>query len=405
MRRSRNVVLLLVAVTMAAAGEPFDPPSPADEVNAFACELYSALDPAKQNLFFSPYSVATAMAMTREGARGETAVEMDAVLHLPSGGAAAAHTSLAEALKPKLVWDHGGDEPRQVPAYELHIANALWGQIGVEFEKSFTTVLRDQYRAPLERIDFADSDKARETINGWVEKQTKDRIRDIVPPPLPSTDSKLALANAIYFRGAWEKPFEKGLTKAMVFFVPKIKLAVPMMRNVDRYAYAETDDAQILELPYRGNQTSMVILLPKTPAGIFALEKQLSGAALKRWLDGLKTRNVAAKIPKFELTCPVNLTETLAGMGMQRAFDRDQADFTGMTRQVPLFVGVVLHKAFVSVDEAGTEAAAATVVMMELGAAPDQDKPIEFVADHPFVFLIRHRPTGCILFMGRLWKP
>jgi serpin B len=406
MHHARIAFVVLLAVTMVAAGEPVDPKAAAEDCNAFACDLYRAVAAGRDNLLVSPYSVAVALAMTREGARGETAREMSAVLHLPADGdTAAAHAALAKALEPPLAWDHGGQKPKKVPAYELHVANALWGQEGLAFLKPFLTVLRAEFRAPLARLDFADSAKARRTINAWVEKQTRERIKDIVPPPLPTPDTKLALANAIYFKGAWQRPFEDRWTKPHSFFVPKVKVAVPMMHKVDSFAYAETEEAQVLELPYRDGRTSMVIVLPRKPAGLGALEANLTGGRLAGWLQGLKTRRVSAKIPKFEFTCPVNLTETLPRMGMERAFDANRADFRGMTTEVPLFIGAVLHKAFIAVDEAGTEAAAATVVMMELGAAPDPGKPVEFVADHPFLFLIRHRATGCILFLGRLCDP
>ena len=336
----RTAALIALLATMAAAG---DPPPADGGVNAFACDLYRALEPGKQNLFFSPYSVAVAMAMTREGAKGETAREMDAVLHLDGDFVP------PESLRPKPVWDHGGRKPKQVPAYELSIANALWGQKGLTFEKAFLSRLLQKYGAPLERIDFRESDKARETINDWVATQTKDRIKDIVPPPLPSPDTLLALANAIHFKAAWAEPFDKRWTKSKAFFVPKIKLAVPMMHRTDEFRYAETEDAQILELPYRGGQTSMVVLLPKKVLGIWDLEKQLTGPQLTRWLASMKSRPVTVRFPKFEVTCPVNLTETLPAMGMKRAFDRDRADFTGMTTEKPLFVGAVLHLSLIHI--------------------------------------------------------
>jgi serpin B len=406
MRHARIAVVSLLAVTVVAAGEPVDSKASAEASNAFACDLYRALAAREGNLLVSPYSVSVALAMTAEGARGETAKEMRTVLHSPAkGGGAAGHAALAKALEPPLAWDHSEEKPRKVPAYELHIANALWGQRGVAFLAPFLAVLRKEFRAPLARLDFADSAAARRTINAWVEKQTKERIKDIVPPPLPAPGTRLALANAIYFKGAWNKPFEERWTKSHAFFVPKVKIAVPMMHKVDHFGYAETDDAQVLELPYRAGHTSMVIVLPRQPAGLAALEAGLTGRTLARRLEGLKPRRVSAKIPKFEFTCPVDLTGTLPRMGMERAFDPDRADFRGMTTEVPLFIGAVLHKAFIAVDEAGTEAAAATVVMMELGAAPDPAKPIEFVADHPFLFLIRHRATGCILFLGRFSDP
>lgn len=291
-----------------------------------------------------------------------------------------------------------------VPAYELSVANALWGQEGLPFEAPFLDALEKGFGAPLQRIDFRRSEEARSRINRWVEKNTKGRIENIVPPPLPTPETLLALANAIHFKAQWQEQFRREATEDAPFAVSESRrVPVPMMRQMETHGYAELEGGQLLELAYRGAQASMVILLPTRVDGLPELEARLDGDTLAEWLSSAKATRVAVQLPRFEFTTPSRLQEPLRKLGMEHAFDVGQADFRGMTGEVPLFIGAVLHKAFISLDEEGTEAAAATVMMM-VGAA-DMGEPVSFVADHPFLFLIRHRPTGCILFLGRVVDP
>ncbi len=373
--------------------------------NAFACDLYGELRSREGNVLFSPYSIFSALAMSREGARGETARQMDRALHTSGESLAQPSGSLAAALEPESVlkdrWDRSAGK---VPAYELSVANALWGQEGLSFEVPFLDALEKGFGAPLQRIDFRRSEEARSRINRWVEKNTKGRIQDIVPPPLPTPETLLALANAIHFKAQWEEQFRRRSTEDAPFAVSESRqVSVPMMRQVETHGYAELEGGQLLELAYRGAQTSMVILLPTRVDGLPELERRLNGDTLAGWLRSAKATRVAVQLPRFEFTTPSELLEPLRKLGMEHAFDVRQADFRGMTGEVPLFIGAVLHKAFIAVDEEGTEAAAATVAMA-LGAA-DMGEPVSFVADHPFLFMIRHRPTGCILFLGRVVDP
>lgn len=374
--------------------------------NGFGCALYKKLGVEPGNLFFSPYSISVALTMTRIGARGATAEQMDAVLHTSDLDVAKGHNALAKALTPRRVPD-GGRRRQRVPSYEMHVANNLWGQVGLEFRADFLGVLDKQYDAPLKRVDFRETAKVRKLINDWVAQHTKGRIKDIVPKDLPKPDTLLALGNAIYFKAAWAKAFKEFRTKPAPFTTHGGgKVEVPMMAHTDRLPYAETDDAQILELPYRGGDCSMVIVLPKTAKGLPALEKKLDANTLASFRGQLKSRMVAVKFPRFEFTNPFRLKDPLIALGMRNAFSAELADFSGMTEKEKLIIGAVLHKAFIAVDEKGTEAAAATIVMMKRsGGRRKTDDPVPFVADHPFLFVIQHRKTGCVLFMGRVHDP
>ena len=373
--------------------------------NAFAWDLYRALPKGKDNLFFSPYSISAALAMTRVGAAGRTAKQMDAVLH-SEDVSASNHQSLATAVKPVFIEEGWREKARLVPAYELRIANALWGQESVRFEKPFLTTLDKKFGAPLSRVDFRETKKVRDLINAWVERNTEKKIKDIVPSGKPTPDTRLVLGNAIYFKAQWTESFQERATKPAPFtMLDGKRIDVPMMHRIDRYSYAETDDVQILEIPYRGGHTSMFVILPKKRDGLAAVEAKLSAKEIESLRGRMKSARVNLKLPRFKFTSAFDLKDNLPGMGMNDAFDPSKADFTGMTRQVPLFIGAVLHKAFVAVDEKGTEAAAATLVVMTLGSAMPTDKPVPFIADHPFLFFIRHQGTGCILFAGRVTKP
>lgn len=405
-----RVCLLVLSLSMSAAAlakdeAPAGAPALAAANNAFAWDLYEAVRGGDDNLFFSPYSVTTALAMARAGARGETAVAMDRVLHLAGVDPSEGFRALVRSLEPPTVRDGVGRDARMVRAYALDVANALWGQQGYPFEPAFTKLLADAYGAPLERVDFTDTAGARRPINAWVEQRTRGKIRDIVPPGMPPPDTRLALANAIYFKANWAKTFSKYGTKEGEFTGPGGKIIrAPFMHLVHSYPHADLGAAWALEMPYKGRTTSMVVLLPKKKDGLADLEQALATLRPTDWSERLAKRRVDLKFPRFEFTRALDLTGTLARMGMGVAFDAAQADFSGMTKTEKLFIGAVLHKAFVAVDEEGTEAAAATVLVAR-GASFPREEPVPFHADHPFVFLIRHVPTNTILFLGRVTDP
>jgi serpin B len=408
MCRVLPLLLCLCALpcAIASAGDAQPAPGPGDlpaANNAFAWDLYGAVRAGSDNLFFSPYSVSMALWMTHAGAAGETATQLEKVLRLGTTRPAAGYRGLARALEAPMVRGEPGSTQR-VPAYEISIASALWGQTGMAFEAPFLQQLDGLYGAPLRRIDFGDTAAARRAINHWVAEATRRKIRDIVPEGLPMPDTRLALANAIYFKAQWAETFSERATKEAPFFAADgSSNDLPFMRKIERYGYGETEAAQALELDYRGRTTSMVVLLPKARDGLPALESALTTGRLEFSDFAIARSQVDVHLPKFEFTRALDLTTTLERMGMTNAFDPTNADFSRMTKAEKLVIGAVLHKAFVGVDENGTEAAAATVVLVLKGRAMGPDaNPVVFRANHPFLFLIRHKPTGTILFMGRL---
>ena len=373
----------------------------------FALALYGGLCGKKGNLFVSPYSISAALAMTRQGARGETARQMDEVLHFPADCAAAFGKLDAALEAPEVSVYRDGKSVRE-PAYAFSVANALWMQQGYPLLPAFLDSMKDAFGAGLERTDFGQTEAARSQINEWVEKETRERIRDLVPEGAITPLTRLVLANAIYLKAGWADPFKKAATKDEPFRLAAGggTVDVPLMRRTGRYRYAEADGLQVLELPYRGNALSMVVLLPAKVDGLPAVEDALDAEHLAAWLGALASTQVEVHLPRFEVTQGLNLNEVLAGLGMKDAFSAQDADFSGMTEAERLSIGAVIHKAFVAVDEVGTEAAAATAVaMLGMGAPVRQPDPVVFRADRPFLFLIRHAATGTVLFLGRLVDP
>jgi serpin B len=254
-------------------------------------------------------------------------------------------------------------------------------------------------------VDSRHAGSAGALINGWVEEVTRAKIKDLVPPGLPTPTTRLVLANAIYFKAPWIHPFAEGATTEGDFHAAGgTTVKARFMRQTTELGYGEIPGAQVLEMVYRGGTTSMVVVLPRAKDGLDAIEAALCRQPSLDLDQGLATARVAVQLPRFSFTRALDLTGLLAAMGMPDAFDGAKADFSGMTGQEKLFVGAVLHKAFVAVDEKGTEAAAATALMMK-GRRLPSGEPISFVADHPFLFLIRHRTTGAILFLGRVTDP
>jgi len=402
--RTAAVALAALLLAQPAAAQD-DARRAAESVARFGVDLYRVAGREPGNVFVSPYSIWTALAMTREGALGDTAAELDAALRSPAD-LTRSQGHLARALAPRRVTEHTPDGPRERLTHELSVANALWGQDGYAFEAPFLERLEGAYGAPLQRIDFRQGDAARRRINDWVARRTRDRIRDIVPQGQPTPDTRLALANALHFKASWERPFREGATRDAPFHVAgRAPVTAPFMKLGGHFAYAEDGAVQVLELAYRGDETSMVIVLPRQRDGLPAVEGQLSWERLAAWLEALRRTRVDVELPRFSFRRPLDLKAALSELGVARAFDPDRAEFGGMTRSERLFVGAALHQAFVAVDERGTEAAAATVVMMAATGVPRPVTPVAFVADHPFLFLIRHRPTGCVLFVGRVADP
>jgi serpin B len=368
----------------------------------FSIDLYGRLRGGDKNLFFSPYSISTALAMTSAAARGETAREMASTLQLPGDPA-----QTSQAFRALITRTSGGSD-RPARADELVTANALWLQQGQPPLSEFVETVRTDYFAALSELDFrTDTENARRTINTWVERQTRDKIRDLLTPGAVNSSTSLVLTNAIYFKGAWQTPFSKSATKEDASFTTDggSKVSVPMMHLTGFFAYHDGGSLQVLELPYAGGNRSMIVLLPKQDDGLGTLEGSLSPKNLSGWLLPLKSRRVTVGFPRFRVEQSFCLADVLKTLGMRLAFDPERADFSGLTGQRDHSISEVIHKAFVDVDEAGTEAAAATAVVMARSAAFQPTPPVAFRADHPFVFLIRDRTNDSILFLGRVTNP
>jgi serpin B len=374
--------------------------------NAFALDLYARLRSGDGNRFLSPWSISAALAMTYAGARGPTAAEMARTLHfdLPSG-------QLHEAFRHQITELHSRNTPRagskEDPDVQLVTANALWVQANYRLLPDFLKLIEQNYGGGLHTVDFRGAtEAARKTINAWVEEQTRNKIKELLKPGILDPTTRLVLTNAIYFKALWAAPFAAEQTRPDDFHVSmQDKVRVSMMNQTTSFGYADAGAAQVLELPYKGDTLSMVILLPKAVDGLAALESAMTLEALETLLKKLSPQRVQVSLPKFKLTGEFKLNQVLSELGMPLAFDLDLADFSGMTGTRDLCISAVVHKAFVEVDEKGTEAAAATAVVMALRAVMHAPRPPVFRADHPFVFLIRDVRTGAILFLGRLVRP
>jgi serpin B len=365
----------------------------------FALQLYRALRGQERNLFFSPYSISVALAMTYAGGRGETEQQMAETLHFVE------QSRLHPAFNGlQLELDSRAKDPRSDEArFLLRVANAIWGQKGFAFLPEFLDVLAQHYGSGLRLVDFRQApEEARVIINEWVSEQTEGKIEDLLPPNAVDALTRLVLTNAIYFNASWLHPFEEELTKDSPFhLLDDTQINVPTMEQSESFGYAHGEGYQAVELPYAGMKLSMVILLPE--AGRFqAFASSLDAERLGQILDEVQPRQVHLTLPRFAYDSEFSLSETLPQMGMVIPFTGD-ADFSGMTGDRDLFIDDVIHKAFVAVDEAGTEAAAATAVVMKLTAAPA--KPVVVTVDRPFVFCIRDIPTGTILFLGQVVNP
>ncbi len=405
MRNILRAVLALATGTAAlAGGEPAaedrsDAAALVRGNNQFALELYQQLSARSGNIFFSPFSISAALAMTHAGARDETAREMAAALRFPFEG-----PRLDPAFRELLAAAKGGESK----GYELAIANGLWSERRYRFQQEFLGRVKAHYDAELAEMDFAaQAEASRLAINSWVEKQTRGKIRDLIPSGAVTDLTKLVLANAIYFRGQWAESFPEPFTKDAPFKVtPRQEVTVPLMYQQDEFGYLETGSFQALRLAYKGGDLAMVVFLPRRADGLAEFEESLTAENLAAWIAQLSPREVQVHLPKFRVESAFTLNDALTARGMRLAFS-PAADFSGMTGGKDLLISLVLHKAFVDVDERGTEAAAATAVIMAPTAAPPQEKepPAVFRADHPFLFLIRDQRSGSILFLGRVTNP
>jgi serpin B len=377
----------------------------------FTFDLYFELKDAEGNFFFSPYSISTALAMTYAGARGETEQQMADTLHfmLPQERLHAAFSALENSIKEHgrvtttVQTPEGEITQEEVDAFRLNIANALWGQKDYSFLSEFLDLLQAYYGSGLNTLDFTNEpEESRLEINQWASDQTEGRIKDIIPPGIINASTRLILANAIYFNANWQHKFTESATRNDDFYLlDGSTVTVPMMHQEENFSYTEGDNYQAIRLPYLGDEFAMTILLPGE--GQFEdFENSLDTQMLKDITAKLESQRVDLTLPRFQFESSFRLNQALSDMGMPKAFS-DGADFSGMTGNMDLYIGAVLHKSFVAVDEKGTEAAAVTAVIVVASLPPPAT--INFTADRPFIFLIQDIETGSILFIGRVMNP
>jgi len=360
--------------------------------NAFAVHLYGRLAKRPGNLCFSPCSIELAGAMAYAGAHGRTAQQMAEALRFPTNSPKM-HMAFGGLLKElNLANDRG---------CQIVFANSLWGQERFHFLTDFETVCRECYGAPLVRVDFEGSlGAARQRINDWVKAQTHGGIPDITSADSPNAGTVLALINAAYFSGSWAAKFERAETEPKSFYLNSSdSISVPMMRNTTYFAYAERSTFKVLELPYLSNKLSMIVILPKDADGLPELEKELTPFLIEELKRICEEKQVEVWLPRFRCTSGLDLEGPLKAMGMKDGFSAGEANFSGIASGRGLFIGAAMHKACVDVDEEGTVATAATYMGFAKGGTAF------FAANHPFLFLIRHNPTGAVLFLGRVANP
>ncbi len=393
------IIAMTVSGSMTSSGAQTPEAILVRDNSAFAIDLYHTLGASSDgNLFFSPYSISIALAMTCAGARGNTEREMAETLRFSLD---------REKLHPAFAGiDSELRKVQENGKVTLSVANSLWPQQGYPFLEDYLSLIKENYGVSITPVDYARaSEAARTWINAWVDDKTRQKIRNIIQPGVLDSLTRLVLVNAIYFKGNWERRFESGQTMSAPFHVtPGRTVQAPLMSQKQTFGYGGMDSLQVLELPYVGSELTMIVLLPRSTDGLGQLERSLTVENLNRWRDGIGEREVLVFLPKFTMTSMFRLDQTLVSMGMVDAFSDTAANFAGMDgRPDWLYISGALHKAFVEVNEEGTEAAAATAVVMRPRGIPAP--PPTFRADHPFIFLIQENRTGSILFMGRVADP
>jgi serpin B len=376
----------------------FDIGSLAESNNLFSIDLFKQIQARSENLIFSPYSIGTVLAMIYSGSGGTTAAEMSEVLYFPRQGLLdPVELGMRESI---LAAD-------TMPGTDLRLANAIWAQEDFSFLPSYLTRVEKYYDAPLTLLDFTETsnrEESRKRINQWVGEKTNNRIQDLIQPGILDASTRLVLTNAIYFNGGWMFPFDKGATSSSLFHVSKHEsIQADFMHQTRSYPYYEDEEIQAISLPYKDSRMALVVILPRSIEGWRMISQVISYERINLVTSEMRTREVQLALPKFTSVLQINLRQELTAMGMGTAFSR-HADLSGMTGEKNLFVDEVIHKAFIEVDEQGTEATAATAAIIGLKSSL-RDEPVTMNADHPFVFFLLDQQTGCIIFTGRLVKP
>lgn len=365
---------------------------------SFALKMYEQLRADDGNVFFSPYSISSALSMTYAGAKGDTAAEMKQALQF---------TLSDDKLHPASGWLMIDMNNRgQQGNFILRVANRLWGQSDYQFLKPFLDVTAANYLAGFEPVDFKSTpEEARLDINKWVEDKTEEKIKDLLPPGSVNGQTRLVLTNAIYFKADWKTQFKPENTQKMPFHLNADKQVQVDMMAADKVegTHGDFDKHVMASLPYKGKELSMYILVPKAKDGISALEASLTPEKLNGWMGKMESvKEMSVKLPKFEFKYKKSLGSALDKLGMKKAFQPGIADFSGISTEEPLHISAVLHQAYIKVNEEGSEAAAATGVVVGTTSVPVRK---EITADRPFLFLIRDNTTGSILFLGRVSNP
>ncbi len=391
-------------MTRATQTEADTPASLVKSQNALALDLYRAVRNQPGNLIFSPYSVSQALGMLYMGARGDTASEIAGVLHWVCSASSEAGADLGQANA--LQADGLGNKDRSKD-FILRVANALWVGQKTDAVPDFGATIRRDFGGAVEQVNFDDAAAAVATINRWVKEHTEGKIPSILDSSANPSNHGVVLTNAIYFNGRWLSPFDKDRTAVRDFHVVSgVNVRVPTMSGSGHFEFADADGVKVLSMPYQGG-ASMILVLPDRQDGLVEVEAGLTADTLARWLATHPLSQVEVSLPRFRSETSVKLREALQELGMERALDSAKADFTGIadTADERLFVGDVVHKAFVDTDEGGTEAAASTLVAIAASARSAPAQPVRFVADHPFLYLIRDDRSGAILFIGRVVDP
>jgi len=373
--------------------------------NFFAASLYGVLQREKGNIVVSPYSVSEALSMTFLGAQGETKMEMEKVLGLDVLGAK--DVSVQEALVQQRAQQNWKDRDRLGEA-ELYTANALWGEKTFHFNTGYVAAIKEGFFGNLENVEFSNEVATREKINEWVSEKTNFKIKELIGRGVLGASTRLVLTNAIYFKAAWRDAFKKSATQTGDFTLESgHKIPAEFMHQNNKFKLASLDGFRLLILPYRGEEVSMLILLPGNSGGLPDLERRVTPERLDQWLDKCRPMDIDLSLPRFKASSAIRLEQSLEELGMKTAFMPGRADFSSMLEAPNKFLSIssVIHKAYIAVDEEGTEAAGATSVVMSLTAVPRTMSPEIFKADHPFLYIIRADKTGDVLFMGRLADP